>query len=144
MILVSACLAGFNTRYDGTNCAHPEIIRLVAEGKAMPLCPEQLGGLPTPRPAISFVNGDGNELIKGSISVSAIGVDGIDYSQNLLNGANEVLRIAMMFNIKKAILKEGSPSCGVLKVWVNSRKVKGCGVTTAILKKNGIIIEAME
>lgn len=144
MILVSACLAGFNTRYDSTNCGHSEIIELVASGKAIPLCPEQLGGLPTPRPAISFVNGDGNELIKGAGGVNAIGVDGINYSQNLLNGANEVLRIAKMFNIKKAILRDGSPSCGVSKVWVNSEKVEGCGVTTALVKKNGIMIEAME
>ncbi|MFZ6007330.1 MAG: DUF523 domain-containing protein [Nitrospirota bacterium] len=144
MILVSACLAGFNTRYDGTNCGHPEIIEMVVSGKAIPLCPEQLGGLPTPRPVISFVNGDGNELIKGTTGVRTIGADDIDYSKTLINGAMETLRIARMFNIKKAILKEGSPSCGVFKVWVNSEKVEGCGVTTAILKKNDIIVEAME
>ena len=144
MIIVSACLAGFNTRYDGTNCRHPEIMEMVAAGKAIPLCPEQLGGLPTPRPAISFVNGDGNELIKGAIGVRAIGADGNDYSKNLINGAMETLKIVRMFNIKKAILKDGSPSCGVFKVWVNNRKVEGCGVTTAVLKKNGIIVEALE
>lgn len=144
MIIVSACLAGFNTRYDGTNCRHQEILEMVASGKAIPLCPEQLGGLPTPRPAISFIDGDGNALIKGAIGVRAIGADGVDYSKNLINGAMEILRIARMFNIKKAILKEGSPSCGVFKVWVNSRKVEGCGVTTALVKKNGIMIETME
>lgn len=153
MIIVSACLAGFNTRYDGTNCGHPEIIELVASGKAIPLCPEQLGGLPTPRPPISFIDGDGNALIKefrdrssgiGAKTVRAIGIDGIDYSKNMINGAMETLRIAKMFNIKKAILKDGSPSCGAFKVWVNSEKVEGYGVTTALLKKNGIIIEALE
>lgn len=144
MIIVSACLAGFNTRYDGTNCGHQEIMEMVASGNAIPLCPEQLGGLPTPRPAISFVDGDGNELIKETIGVGAIGADGVDYSKNLINGAMETLRIAKMFNIKKAILKEGSPSCGVFKVWVNGRKTEGCGVTAAALKKNGIIVEIME
>jgi uncharacterized protein YbbK (DUF523 family) len=144
MVLVSACLAGFNTRYDGTNCGHPEIIEMVVAGKAIPLCPEQLGGLPTPRTAIGFINGDGSDLMRGEKGARAIGLDGNDYSQNLLRGANEILRIAKMFHIKKAIFKEGSPSCGVFKVWVNSEKVEGCGVTTAILKKNGIIIEAME
>lgn len=144
MIIVSACLAGFNTRYDCTNCGHPEIIELVASGKAIPLCPEQLGGLPTPRPAISFINGDGYELIKETTAVRAIGTDGVDYSKNLINGSIETLRIAKMFNIKKAILKDGSPSCGAFKVWVNSQKIKGCGITTAILKKNGIMIEAMK
>ncbi|MDI6801123.1 MAG: DUF523 domain-containing protein [Thermodesulfovibrionales bacterium] len=144
MIIVSACLAAFNTRYDGTNCAHPEIIEIVASGKAIPLCPEQLGGLSTPRPVISFIGGAGNELIKRTIGVMAIGVDSIDYSENLLNGANEVLRISKMYNIKKAILKEGSPSCGVFKVWVNSKKVNGCGVTTAVLRANGIEVVAIE
>lgn len=148
MLIVSACLAGINTRYDGTNCGHAEIIKMVASGKAIPLCPEQLGGLPTPRPAISFVDGDGNDLIdelgvKGS-AVFATGIDGVDYSQNLIDGAMEILRIARMFNVKKAILKDGSPSCGVFRVRVNNKKVEGCGVTTAILKKNGIIVEAME
>ncbi len=155
MILVSACLAGFNTRYDGTNCGYPEIIELVASGKAIPLCPEQLGGLPTPRPPIRFIEGDGKDLLKEwavrsselkgeNITVFAMGADGVDYSKNLLNGAEEVLRIAEMFTVNKALLKDGSPSCGVFKVWVNNRKVKGCGVTTAVLKKNGIIVEALE
>jgi uncharacterized protein YbbK (DUF523 family) len=153
MIIVSACLAGFNTRYDRTNCGHPEIIELVASGKAIPLCPEQLGGLPTPRPAISFVGGDGKDLIeKFGVqlptpnsqlkTVFAIGIDGSDYSQNLINGTNEALKIAKMFNVRKVILKDGSPSCGVFRVWVNSQKTEGCGVTTAVLKKNGIIVEA--
>lgn len=143
MILVSACLAGMNTRYDGTNCGHPEIIELVASGKAIPLCPEQLGGLPTPRPVISFVGGDGNEFIKQQ-PVRAVGADGNDYSENLLKGAEEVLRIVEIFNVSRAILKEGSPSCGVFKAWIDNGRVEGCGVTTAVLKKNGIIVEALE
>lgn len=144
MILVSACLAGFNTRYDGTSCCYLEIIKLVAAGKAIPLCPEQLGGLPTPRPAIVFANGDGSALMRKEKGVRAIGLDGNDYSENLLNGANEVLRIAKIFNIKKAILKEGSPSCGVLKVWINGQKTEGCGATTAILKANSIKVIPIE
>lgn len=144
MIIVSACLAGFNTRYDGTNCGHPEVIKLVASGKAMPLCPEQLGGLSTPRPAISFVGGDGYTLLNRIGGVRAMGIDGIDYTQNLINGANEVLRIAKMFNINKTILKDGSPSCGVFKVWVNNEKVEGCGVTTALLKTNDIKVTSID
>ncbi|BCB95293.1 hypothetical protein JZK55_02150 [Dissulfurispira thermophila] len=144
MIIVSACLAGFNTRYDNTNCIHPEIVKLVASGNAIPLCPEQLGGLSTPRPTISFINGDGYALLMGKNRVIAIGSDGINYSQNLLNGANEVLRIVKMYNIKKAILKNASPSCGVSRVLVNSKKVDGCGVTTAMLKEIGIMIETVE
>lgn len=144
MILVSACLAGFNTRYDNTNCENLEVVALVASGNAIPICPEQLGGLQTPRPSISFVSGDGNELIKGTPRVRAIGADGIDYSKNLIKGAMETLRIAEKFNIKRAVLKEGSPSCGVFRVYVNCQKTEGCGVTTALLKKNGIIVEAIE
>jgi uncharacterized protein YbbK (DUF523 family) len=142
MIIVSACLAGFNTRYDGTNCGHPEIIRLVAEGRALPLCPEELGGLPIPRPPIRFYGGDGRELLNGR--AKAIGADGTDYSYNLIKGANEILRIAKLYNASKAMLKEGSPSCGVFKVWVNNKKTEGCGVTASVLKENNIEVISID
>ena len=144
MIIVSACLAGINTRYNGANCGHPKIIEMVASGKAIPLCPEQIGGLQTPRASISFVRGDGYALMKGISGVRAIGIDGVDYSQNLINGAFEVLRIAKMFSVSRAILKDRSPSCGVFKVWKDNREVEGCGVTTAILRINSVEVSSIE
>lgn len=142
MFLVSACLAGFNTRYDGTNSKDRRIVKLVSSGKAIPVCPEQLGGLPTPRPPVQFMEGDG----KAVLDREAVVVDdnGIDYTENLIRSAEEVLRIADMFRIRKAIFKDGSPSCGVTYVWVSGKKIAGKGVTTTLLERNGIKVETID
>lgn len=144
MYIVSACLAGINSRYDGTNLKDEDIIRLIASGEAIPLCPEQLGGLPTPRVKIDFRNGDGKAIVSGLAGVYAVGVDGIDYSENLMMGAIEVLKIAKLIKPDGAILKDGSPSCGVRHVWIDNKKVEGCGVTTALLRNNGINVLSLE
>ncbi|MEW6214423.1 MAG: DUF523 domain-containing protein [Nitrospirota bacterium] len=135
MFLVSACLAGFNTRYNGTNSEDRRIVELVSSGKAIPVCPEQLGGLPTPRPPVQFMEGD-----QGAV----VDENGTDYTENLIRGAEEVLRIVDMFRIKKAIFKDGSPSCGVTYVWVSGEKRAGKGVTTGLLEKNGIEVKTID
>lgn len=141
MVLVSACLAGLNTRYDGTNCCKKHFQTLVAQGKAFPVCPEQLGGLPTPREPIELVGGNGEGLLKGFSK--AIGKkSGKDYTQHLLKGAGEVLKIAGMLKIKKAFFKDGSPSCGCSSIKVGNKNVKGKGVTTAALLQAGIRVQS--
>jgi|SRR3990172_56247 len=141
MFLVSACLAGLNTRYDGTNCCKRYFKSLVAQGKAFPVCPEQLGGLPTPRESIELAGGDGQAVLKGRIK--AIGKkSGKDYTKNLLRGADEVLKIAAMLKIKKAFLKDGSPSCGSTYIKVGNKKNKGKGVTAAALINTGIKVQS--
>jgi uncharacterized protein YbbK (DUF523 family) len=144
MYIVSACLAGIASRYDGTGLGDEAIMRLVASGDAIPICPEQLGGLPTPRIKISFRNGDGHAIASGFKDVHAIGFDGIDYTDNLIRGAMEVLKIARLTNPKAVIFKDGSPSCGVNRVWIKNERVKGCGVTTAFLKREGINVMSLE
>ncbi|MEK6528303.1 MAG: DUF523 domain-containing protein [Nitrospirota bacterium] len=137
MFIVSACLAGINTRYNGKACGNTDIMALVARGKAFPVCPEQLGGLPTPREPIELVGGDGADLLVGR--ARAIGIKtGKNYTENFLRGAKEVLKIAKMLKIKTAILKDGSPSCGYTYIKVGGRRVKGRGVTTAAFLKAGI------
>ncbi|MDP3297763.1 MAG: DUF523 domain-containing protein [Thermodesulfovibrionia bacterium] len=137
MFLVSACLAGLNTRYDGTNCCKRYFKSLVAQGKALPVCPEQLGGLPTPREPVELVRGDGKSVLNGR--AKAIGKkSGKNYTQNLLRGTDEVLKIAAMLKIKKAFLKDGSPSCGSSYIKVGNKKNKGKGVTAAALINAGI------
>ncbi|MEW6001112.1 MAG: DUF523 domain-containing protein [Nitrospirota bacterium] len=133
MFLVSACLAGFNTRYNGSNSKDDRVVELVSKGRAVPVCPEQIGGLPTPRPKIQFTEDGKTE-----------GEDGIDYTKNLIRGAEEALRIARMLGIRRAILKEGSPSCGVTYVWVSGQKIAGKGVTSRLLEKNGIEVETID
>ena len=137
MYLVSACLAGFRTRYDGGDCLDNSIKTLIAEGRAIPVCPEQLGGLPTPREPIGLVDGDGEALLKGF--ARALGIESKkDYTANLIRGAEEALNIAKIFNVKGVFLKDGSPSCGYSCVTVGNDKISGVGVTTAILQKAGI------
>lgn len=142
MFLVSACLAGFNTRYDGTNKEDKGVVELVLSGEAIPVCPEQLGGLSTPRPPVQFIGGDGRAVLERRIGV--VDKNGIDYAENLIRGAEEVLRIADMFKIKKAIFKDGSPSCGVTYVWASGEKIAGKGITTWLLEKNGIEVKTVD
>lgn len=142
MFLVSACLAGFNTRYDGKNSEDKRIVDLVSSGKAIPVCPEQLSGLPTPRPPLQFMKGDGKTVLEQGDPV--VNENGTDYKMHLIRGAEEVLRIADIFKITKAIFKDGSPSCGVTYVWVSGEKQTGKGITTWLLEKNGIEVKAID
>jgi uncharacterized protein YbbK (DUF523 family) len=102
---------------------------LVRAGKAIPLCPEQLGGLPTPREASE---------IQGELVVTK---KGIDVTSQFMRGADIVLEIARFFNCTEAILKSLSPSCGVGRIYdgtFSKTAVSGDGVTARLLKKNGI------
>lgn len=137
MILVSACLAGFRTRYDGTDCLNPEVKKLVAEGGAVPVCPEQLGGLPTPRMPVEFTAGDGRDVLEGKAR-AASPLTGEDFTGAFIKGAAEVLRIARLYGATGAILKDGSPSCGTTRVHSAGEERPGMGVTAALLQKEGI------
>ncbi len=142
MFLVSACLAGLNTRYDGMSCRVKYIESLVAQGKAIPVCPEQLGGLPTPREPIELVGGDGEALLKGN--ARAFGRSGKDCTTELIKGANEVLKIARLYNVRQVLLQEGSPSCGCNYIKSGNRKIKGKGVAAAALINAGIKVKAID
>lgn len=99
-ILVSACLLGINCRYDGKNAYHKEIRTLCKKSYVLFACPEQLGGLTTPR---------SKNIIKGKKIMNELGVD---VTKNFYRGAREFLKIAQRFGVKKLILKSKSPSCG--------------------------------
>jgi len=131
MIIVSACLAGINCRYDGKNNSHQKIIKLVKEGNAIPVCPEQLGGLPTPRIPAEII---GNKVFN---------INGEDVTECFLNGALETLKIAKLVNCQKAIFKSNSPSCGFGKIYNGSFSGKltdSNGICAQILKENNIKI----
>ncbi|AUG58246.1 DUF523 domain-containing protein [Acetivibrio saccincola] len=135
-ILVSACLMGINCKHNGENNLNEKIIKLCGKYKLIPVCPEQLGGFPTPRPKAEIVCED---LAKGVLKV--VRENGEDVTKYFENGAEEVLKIANLMNIKKAVLKEKSPSCGVYKIYDGSfsgKLIDGSGVTTKLLKENGI------
>ena len=137
MYLVSACLAGLCTRYDGASRPEPRIIKMVKEGRAIPVCPEQLGGLPTPRPPVEFSTGAGAEALNGTARL--LTPEGEDRTAAIIKCAHAVLALAKKFNIKQAILKDGSPSCGVTYVHrAGVGKVPGRGVTAEFLSSHGI------
>jgi len=131
MIIVSACLAGINCRYDGKNNFNEKIVRLVQNGDAIPICPEQLGGLTTPRIPAEIL---GNKIITKR---------GKDVTIQFQKCAIETLRIAKLLNCKTAILKENSPSCGSQNIYdgtFSSNLKKGDGITTKLLRQSGIIV----
>ena len=132
MYLVSACLAGVCCRYDGKSNENEKVIKLVNEGKAIAVCPEQLGGLSTPRTPCEISAEDNNKVI------SKNGKDCTEYFQC---GAKRVLEIAKELGIKKAILKAKSPSCGYGRVYdgtFSGKLIQGNGITTELLLKNDI------
>ena len=129
MILVSACLLGCACRYDGESKPHPLAKQLAAQGLAVPVCPEQLGGLPTPR--------EPSEQRDGRV-VSAAGAD---VTAQYRRGAEETLRLARLYGCAAAVLKERSPSCGSGQIYDGSftgTLTTGWGTAAALLRDNGI------
>lgn len=138
-ILVSACLAGYNCKYNGQSNLVPEIKELVAQHKAIPVCPEKLGGLPIPRPPAEIKGGDGFQVLQGEARV--VNKKGEDVTQAFLQGAHATLELAHRLGTRVAILKERSPSCGVKKIYDGSFSGEtrpGCGVTAALLLRHGL------
>ena len=139
LILVSACLVGVDCKYNGGNNNNNNVLEYIKDKKYILVCPEQLGGLPTPRIPSEIVNGEGMDVInKKAIVMSK---EGKDVSSNFIKGAYETLKIAKLYNCKEAILKSKSPSCGNKQIYDGNFKgnIKdGMGVTAAILTKEGI------
>lgn len=133
MILVSACLAGINCKYNGGNNYNEKVFNLVKEGKAIPVCPEQLGGLTTPREPSEIKIIDNKRYVINS--------EKIDVTKEFEKGAEEVVALAKKLDIKKAILQTRSPSCGNGKIYSGNfdrKLVDGNGILADLLLKNGI------
>ncbi|HYE09585.1 MAG TPA: DUF523 domain-containing protein [Patescibacteria group bacterium] len=135
-ILISACLLGVNCKYNGNNNKVENIIEELQNVTLIPICPEQLGGLTTPRLPSEIV---GNAKV--------ISKEGHDVTGQFVTGAEETLKIAQLYHCRYAILKERSPSCGSNQIYDGSfqGKVKpGEGITAALLKRNGIEVYSEE
>jgi uncharacterized protein YbbK (DUF523 family) len=111
---------------------------LIQSGRLVPVCPEQLGGLPTPRPPAAIEGGDGGDVLDGRATV--VTKDGADVTAEFVRGAHEVLRVARLAGCRMAVLKSGSPSCGVQRGPLPSdeQRVRIDGVTAALLRREGI------
>ena len=134
MMIVSACLAGFPCRYDGKARPCEQVVELVRAGKAIPVCPEQLGGLPTPRTSCEIRDG------------RVVDADGRDRTEVFERGARAVLQIAQTYGATEALLQSRSPSCGSGRIYDGSftkTLTAGDGVTARLLKENGIQVTAL-
>lgn len=130
-ILISACLIGDKTRYDGKSNYHPLVKQLLEKYELVPFCPEIEGGLSTPRQP--------SEIQKDKV-VNSYGKDVTKYFKD---GASKALMLCQYLRIKTAILKENSPSCGLNAVYdgtFTGHKIKGSGITAQLLIKNGITV----
>lgn len=135
MKICSACLLGIKCYWDGRDKRNKKVVNLLREETLIPVCPEQLGGLSTPREPAEQ---KGKKVYTKS---------GKDVSENFKRGAKQVLKIAGLFGIKQAILKQRSPSCGCGQIYdgtFSGKIIKGDGVTTVLLKKNGIRVMSEE
>jgi len=139
-ILVSRCLLGHRVRYDG--CAHgpfDQLQRWLDEGRVVALCPEVAGGLPTPRPPAEIRDGQGGAVLDGRLPVLTI--EGEDVTAAFVDGAEQALALVREHDIRLALLKARSPSCGNLENYDGSFsgvRVPGEGVTAALLKRAGV------
>lgn len=139
-ILVSRCLLGHRVRYDGgASGPFDQLQQWIVEGRVVPLCPEVAGGLPTPRAAAEIPGGQGVEVLDGSARV--ITTEGEDVSAEFLSGARQALALVQQHDIRIAVLKANSPSCGNLLTYdgtFSGVKVSGEGVTAALLSRYGV------
>lgn len=135
-LLVSACLVGFRCRYDGETKRNRRVIAMLEGHEWIPVCPEQAAGLPTPRAPMAFAGGTGDEALKGTARL--IQDDGRDVTNVLIEASRSLIRLGKAWGIGVAILKEGSPSCGVVTTYVGEEKVKGKGIFAALLEAEGV------
>ncbi|HOL16678.1 MAG TPA: DUF523 domain-containing protein [Bacillota bacterium] len=136
--LISACLLGLCTRYDGGHNRSEKVLQFCNRHICLPICPEQLGGLPTPRPPAEISGGDGEDVLARRCSV--IDRSGNDVTGAFLLGARQTLMLARLFNVAGAVLKARSPSCGLGCIHDGTFRGSfrsGDGVTAALLKKHG-------
>jgi len=141
-ILISACLLGITCRYDGGSKVDKRIINLLNKWDFLPICPEQLGGLPTPRPPAKFLQGDGDAAWQNKAILQ--NENGDDVLPQYLHGAKEALKIAHLFDIRWALFKEKSPSCGPTRIHQNENYVRGMGITASLCRQNGIAVFSEE
>lgn len=139
MFLVSACLIGLSTRYDGGHCRHEALLSILEGSIVIPVCPEQLGGLPTPRYPSEIVGGDGRSVLQGRAFVFNKAEE--DMTASFIKGAEQTLSMASFINIDGAVFKSRSPSCGAGLIYDGSFTNKfreGDGVTAALLRQHRI------
>jgi uncharacterized protein YbbK (DUF523 family) len=146
MKLISACLLGIRCTWSGDDkYKNNQAVELSKLETLIPVCPEQLGELPTPRAPQEIQGGTGDDVLNGKCKV--MNKNGEDVTRQFVTGAEETLKITRQLNIKEFIAKSGSPSCGCGQIHdgtFSGTLIDGDGVTTALLRRNGIKITPEE
>ena len=143
-VVISACLLGVRCRYDGGDSRNETAIKQGEQYALIPVCPEESGGLPTPRPPAEIVGGDGGDVLDGRAKVMT--ADGTDVTGAYLKGAHHALRVAQSNRATHVVLKARSPSCGCGNIYdgtFSGTLTPGDGVTTALLKRHGITVTSL-
>ncbi|MBW2054008.1 MAG: DUF523 domain-containing protein [Deltaproteobacteria bacterium] len=135
MILVSGCLVGIRCRYDGRHSLSFDLVQRLSREPWVAVCPEQLGGLSTPRPPARLVGGDGSDVLAGRARV--ITLKGDDVTSAYVKGAEVTLDAAMRLKVTQCILKDRSPSCGFHPSVDEKGAARGQGVCAALLTQAG-------
>lgn len=140
-ILISSCLVGLKVRYHGGDalCNDQIIDKWSKEGRLVSICPEVAAGLPIPRPSSEIIGGSSQDVLQGKAKV--LTHTGIDRTETFIKGAYLALSLAKKYNIKMAVLKKNSPSCGNTSVYDGSFTgmiIQGAGITAQLLTENGI------
>ncbi len=136
--IVSACLAGVACRHDCRHSRNEDVLRLLVEGKALPACPAQLGGLPTPRVPAELRGGDGRAVLSGAAFVADR--SGAVLTERYLKGAIEFCRLAKKWGGTRAVLRDRSPSCATGRLYIDGRVRGGRGVAAALLEAEGFTL----
>jgi len=143
--LVSACLLGIPTAYDGQGRPAGPLMPLAASGRVVPICPEVAGGLPVPRPRAEIVGGSGEDVLDGQARV--VTSSGQDVTEAYLRGAKAALSAAKKYGAQVAVLKAHSPSCSPCRIYDGThsgRLVDGRGVAAALLHRAGLEVSSEE
>ncbi len=140
-VLVSACLLGQKVRYDGSDKDQQNALlnELIVQDRVVTICPEVAGGLGVPRLAAEIQNGAGYDVLNEQARV--VDSSGKDVTAEFVNGAQQALALAQQHNVRAAILKARSPSCGNAQIYdgrFRKRLIDGSGVTAALLERHGI------
>jgi uncharacterized protein YbbK (DUF523 family) len=144
-ILVSACLLGENCTYKGGNNRNPAVEEYVSRYEYILFCPEVVGGMPIPRPPCELPRGRADTVLAGTEKI--FDRNGQDVSQQVLIGAEQACALCRQHHIRVAVLREGSPSCGVHRVHDGSfsgRVIPGSGITATRLRQEGVTVISEE
>ncbi|MCA1843687.1 MAG: DUF523 domain-containing protein [Actinobacteria bacterium] len=146
-LVISACLLGVACNHEGRGSPRAVVDDLAGHYRLIPVCPEVLGGLPTPRAAAELVGGDGADVLAGTGDARVVNIEGEDVTAAYRRGAEAAVTIARSVGATRAVLKARSPSCGSSAVYDGTFSrclVPGRGVTAAALAAAGLEVGSEE